>query len=109
MPYNDELARRIRRFLEETPGLVEKKMFGGICFILHGNMAIGVLNNALLVRTGPERYEKALQKPHTRLFDMTGKPMKGWITVDPQGYEDDSDLVEWIEWGMETARQLPAK
>jgi TfoX/Sxy family transcriptional regulator of competence genes len=109
MAYNDELARRIRRILSEAPGLVEKKMFGGIGFLYRGNMAIGVLKNSLLVRTGPERYEEALRKPNTRPFDMTGKPMKGWVAVDPPGYEDDPDLEEWIGWGMETARQLPAK
>jgi hypothetical protein len=109
MAYSEDLAQRIREALGEAPELVEKKMFGGLGFIFRGNMACGVLGEALLVRTGPQRYEEALRHPHTRPFDMTGRPMSGWILVDPQGYADEGDLREWIRWGIDTTGQLPPK
>jgi hypothetical protein len=109
MAYDEGLAQRIRELLGERPGLVEKRMFGGIGFILHGNMACGAHKDALIVRVGPQRYEEALGRPHTRQFDITGRPMKGWVMVGPDGTESDQDLQEWVQRGIDFAGTLPPK
>jgi hypothetical protein len=109
MAYDEGLAQRVRELLGEPPGLVEKRMFGGIGFILHGNMACGVHRDALIVRIGPQRYEEALGRPHTKLFDITGRPMKGWVMVGSGGYESDQDLQDWVQWGIDFACTLPPK
>jgi TfoX/Sxy family transcriptional regulator of competence genes len=109
MAYNLSLAERIRDELKSIPGLQEKKMFGGIGFIIHGNMACGVHGEDLIVRTGPDNYQAALTQPHTRPFDMTGKPMAGWILVDPKGYAVESDLRRWVRQGVKFAQSLPPK
>jgi TfoX/Sxy family transcriptional regulator of competence genes len=109
MAYDEGLAQRIRDSLQETPGLVEKKMFGGIGYMLQGNMACGVNQDTLIVRVGPDLYEEALSRPHTRVFDMTGRPMKGWVVVAPEGIEEDDDLDQWIQQGVDFALSLPAK
>lgn len=109
MAYDEGLAQRIRDSLQEAPGLVEKKMFGGIGYMLQGNMACGVNQDTLIVRVGPDLYEEALSRPHTRVFDMTGRPMKGWVVVAPEGIEEDDDLDQWIQQGVDFALSLPAK
>ena len=109
MPYNEDLARRLRDALKDIPGIIEKKMFGGIGFILNGNMACGVNRDDLIVRVGPDRFEEALAQPHTRPFDMTGRPMSGWIMVAPEGYASDEALARWIRQGVDFARSLPRK
>jgi TfoX/Sxy family transcriptional regulator of competence genes len=109
MAYDEGLARRIREALGELPGLVEKKMFGGIGFMVQGNMACGVNKDDLIVRVGAERYEEALASPHTRPFDMTGRPMKGWVMVSANGYESDDALKDWVQQGVEFALTLPPK
>ncbi|MBC8254273.1 MAG: TfoX/Sxy family protein [Ardenticatenia bacterium] len=109
MAYDEGLAERIGDMLGEQPGLVEKKMFGGVGFLLHGNMACGVHKDALIVRVGPERYAEALKRPHTRPFDMTGRPMKGWVMLAADGYEADDDLSSWVQQGIEFALSLPPK
>ena len=109
MTYNEGLAQRVRVVLEGKSGLEEKKMFGGVCFILSGNMACGILNERLIVRVGPEKYENALKQPHTGKFDITGKPMKGWVMVSPEGYNTDERLSYWIELGVAFALTLPVK
>jgi hypothetical protein len=109
MPYNQQLAQRIREETKTIPGLQEKKMFGGVGFIIQGNMACGVHGEDLIVRTGTENYQAALNRPHTRPFDMTGKPMAGWILVDPKGYEKDHDLQYWVQLGVIFAQTLPPK
>jgi hypothetical protein len=109
MAYDEGLAQRIRDKLQDTPGLVEKKMFGGIGYMVHGNMACGVNQDTLIVRVGPERYEEALTRHHTKVFDMTGRPMKGWIVVAPEGIEADKELEQWIQQGVDFALSLPAK
>ena len=81
MAYDEGLAQRIRERLGAEPGVTEKRMFGGIAFLLHGNMAVGVSGDDLMVRVGPDRTDAALARPGTRLFDMTGRPMRGWILV----------------------------
>jgi hypothetical protein len=109
MAYDEGVAQRIREAMEQAPGLVEKKMFGGVGFMLHGNMACGVNGDDLIVRVGPEGYEAALARPHAREFDLTGRPMRGWVTVTPDGYESDKDLGAWVQQGVEYALSLPAK
>ena len=84
-------------------------MFGGVGFMLRGNMACGVNKDELIVRVGPERYDRALAHPHTRPFDMTGRPMKGWVVVTIEGTESDDDLQDWVQQGVSFTRSLPAK
>ena len=84
-------------------------MFGGICFLLYGNMACGVLGDNLIVRVGPANYEKALEKPHTGIFDFTGRPMKGWVVVNREGLESDHELHIWVREGEGFALSLPPK
>jgi TfoX/Sxy family transcriptional regulator of competence genes len=109
MPYDEILAMRIRAALGPLQNLVEKKMFGGVGFLVNGNMACGVHKNDLIVRVGPASYTQALSQPHTRVFDMTGKPMAGWVMVKPEGCATGSDLKAWIEKGLHFARSLPGK
>lgn len=109
MAYNIALADRIRSRLRRAAGLEEKKMFGGVGFLINGNMACGVHQGELIVRTGAERTAELLARPHTRPFDLSGKPMAGWILVGPQGYKADADLHGWIKLGADFARSLPAK
>ena len=109
MPYNEDLAKRIRAHLGRLRGLEEKTMFGGIGFLVNGNMACGVHGDSLIVRLGTAAYEAALKRPHVRVFDMTGRPMKGWITVSAPGYSTDSALSKWLDQSIEFARSLPPK
>ena len=109
MAYDEALAQRIRAALPDVPGLTEKKMFGGIGFLVHGNMACGVNAENLLVRIRPDATDAALAQPAVHVFDMTGRPMKGWIIVLPEGLQSADDLKRWIEQGMEFAQSLPPK
>jgi len=109
MPYDELLALRIRATLEPLSGLLEKKMFGGVAFLVDGNMACGVHKNDLIVRVGAAKYEEALSRLHTRVFDITGRPMAGWVMVGPEGCATESDLKAWVEQGLAFARSLPAK
>ena len=109
MAYDEGLAQRVREAMAGVPGYVEKRMFGGIGFMLHGNMACGVNGTDLIVRVGPEQYESALAEPHTDVFDMTGRAMKGWVVVTADGYAADKDLRIWVERGAEFALSLPVK
>jgi TfoX/Sxy family transcriptional regulator of competence genes len=109
MAYDKVLAERIRLLLAAQPGLSERKMFGGIGFMLHGNMACGVIGDRLIVRVGLDRYKEMLTLPHTHLFDTTGRPMRGWITVSPEGYASEDDLKSWLDRAVDFARTLPPK
>jgi len=108
MAYNLKLAERIRSELGVIP-FVEKKMFGGVGFLIHGNMACGVHKDGMIVRVDPEKHAKLLTKPHARPFDLTGRPMKGWLVVDPDGYKTEKQLTIWVKEGVEFALTLPAK
>jgi TfoX N-terminal domain len=103
------LAQRIRPLLAGLPGFVEKRMFGGMGFLVRGNMAVGVHKGELIVRVGPDRHGEALARPHTRQFDMTGRPMQGWVMVVDSGFEADADLEHWVQQGVEYALTLPPK
>ena len=109
MAYDEGLAHRVHKIMSDQPGFVEKKMFGGIGYLLHGNMACGVNQARLVVRIGPEKYEEALAHPHTGVFDITGKAMKGWVVVEPAGFEADDDLKSWVQHGTDYALSLPPK
>ena len=109
MAYNEELALRIRQLLGEQTGIVERKMFGGLCFMAHGNMLGGVMGDEIIVRVGAERYEDALQLPHAREMDFTGRPMRGFVVVGIDGVSSDDDLASWVERGLEFALSLPPK
>jgi TfoX/Sxy family transcriptional regulator of competence genes len=107
--YDETLAVRIADHLDREPALTEKKMFGGLAFMIDGNMAVGVSGNSLMVRVGPENYETALSEPGVRPFGMTGKEMRGWVFVDPEQVSDDDGLAAWVERGRTVAKSLPAK
>lgn len=109
MAYDEGLAQRVREVFEEYPGFDEKKMFGGLCFLLHGNMACGIINDDIIVRVGAEKYEDVLGYPYARQFDITGRAMKGWVMVSHEGIESDEDLYEWVRMGAELALSLPPK
>jgi TfoX/Sxy family transcriptional regulator of competence genes len=95
--------------LGEQPGLVEKQMFGGLAFLLHGNMVCGVRGDNLIVRVVAEEAEAALGEPGARPFDLTGGPMKGWPLVDANGHAEDDDLCRWVDRGLVYASSLPRK
>jgi TfoX/Sxy family transcriptional regulator of competence genes len=109
MSYDQYLAQRLELLLAAEPGLQIKKMFGGVGYLLHGNMAVGVHKDYLMVRTGPESYASALAKPHVKVFDLTGKPMTGWVLVEPAGFADEAELKSWVQTGVDYALALPIK
>jgi TfoX/Sxy family transcriptional regulator of competence genes len=109
MAFSEELAERIRRRLARRKGVEEKRMFGGVGFLLHGNLLVGVWKDSLIVRLGPEEGEEALKEPHVSEFDITGRAMKGWVLVAPEGVEEDDQLKDWIERATRFVRTLPAK
>ena len=109
MAFDEGLAHRIRETLMDQQGLTEKKMFGGLAFMVQGNMACGVNKENLIVRVGPEKYDDALSSPYTNPFDIIGRPMKGWVMVEPDGYEADEALGDWVQQGVDFALSLPPK
>ncbi len=109
MAFNEALAERIRRGLARRKNVEEKKMFGGVGFLLNGNMLVGVWKNSLIVRLGPEEGDEALLEPHVKEFDITGRAMKGWVLVAAEGVEDDEQLRTWIQRAVKFVGKLPAK
>jgi TfoX/Sxy family transcriptional regulator of competence genes len=109
MAFNEALAERIRHALARKKNIDEKKMFGGIGFLLNGNMLVGVWKDSLIVRVGPESHEDVLLEPHVKDFDITGRPMKGWVLVEPEGVEVEDQLKGWIERAVKFVRKLPGK
>jgi TfoX/Sxy family transcriptional regulator of competence genes len=103
------LAERVRRALGKRKGLAEKKMFGGLAFMLDNRMCCGVINNDLVVRVGPDQYESALAQPHARRLDFTGRPLKGFVYVGVRGYSMDRALASWIKQALNFVEKLPAK
>lgn len=109
MAYDTGLAQRVREILEEEPGVAEKKMFGGLCFLLSGNMVCGVIKDDLIVRVGAEQYQAMLLVPHTRKFEITGRPLTGWVMVLARALDDDDDLGDWLKRAVTFVRTLPPK
>lgn len=109
MTLDEGLAQRISDQISDLAGYEEKRMFGGIGFLLRGNMACGVNKENLIIRVGPDYYQEALSKPNVKIFDMTGRAMTGWIVVTEPGYQKDADFQEWVDRGVAFALTLPAK
>ena len=110
MAYDEELAARIRDLVEGEPGLREQKMFGGLAFLVNGNMAVAASGQGgLLLHVDPEQTEALLAEPHTDPFVMRGREMKGWIRVVADGVGTDAELQRWVDVGVGYARSLPPK
>ena len=109
MAFDEALADRIRDLLAPRADLSERKMFGGIAFMIGGNMAVGLVGDDLMVRLDPVDAERALAEPHTRPMDFTGKPMKGMVFVDSAGTSSDDELASWVDAGADFASSLPPK
>jgi TfoX/Sxy family transcriptional regulator of competence genes len=109
MAYDEALAERIQDVLASQPGLEAKKMFGGVGYMVQGNMACGVHKDFLVVRVGPDAYEASMSLPYTRPFDITGRAMKGWVMLEPHGFASQKDLEQWVQAGLDFALTLPPK
>jgi TfoX/Sxy family transcriptional regulator of competence genes len=109
MAFDGDLAARVREVLDRVRGVEERRMFGSLCFLLNGNLLVGVWQDALIARLGPDQAAEALREPHVRRFDVTGKPMKGWVLVGPEGVEDDARLRDWVDRATEFVATLPPK
>ncbi len=109
MAFDETLAARIRRRLARRRNVEEKKMFGGVGFLLAGNMLVGVWKDSLIVRLGPDEGDEALKEPHVRPFDITGRPMKGWVLVQPAGVADDDLLSDWVQRALTFVGTLPGR
>lgn len=109
MPFDRATADRVRDALAGRRGVTEKVMFGGLGFLLDDHMLVGLWREFLILRIGPDAYEDALSQPFVKEFDITGRPMKGWIMLHPDGYESDVELRTWIDRAWEFVRTLPPK
>jgi hypothetical protein len=109
MAYDEGLAERLRELLVDRPGITEKKMFGGLAFMYRGHMLVGIIDDSLMARVGPDAYVEALRHPLAREMDFTGKPMKGYVYVDPAGFESDADLSRWVGLCVQFNRSLLSK
>src|SRR5687767_5093617 len=109
MAYSESLAERIRQIVAGRRGVTEKKMFGSIVFLLNGNMCVGVWKTSLIARLGPEVAEIALKEPNVVEFDVTGRPMKGWVMIEADGVDSDGQLSDWIGRSVAFVSTLPKK
>ena len=109
MTFNELTAMQIRSAMQTTPGISERHMFGGVAFMLAGNMCCGVIEDNLVVRVGPDAYERALCAPHARPMDFTGRPLHGFIYVDREGFSSENSLQQWIQQGVNFVQTLPPK
>jgi TfoX/Sxy family transcriptional regulator of competence genes len=109
MAFDEDLAERVRERLARTRGVEEKRMFGGVGFLLHGHLLVCVWQDSLIVRLGPEAADAALREPHVRVFDVTGRVMKGWVMVASEGVEEDDQLADWVGRARAFVETLPVK
>ena len=109
MPFDPGVAQRLREALADRDDVTEKKTFGGLTFMWRGHMSVGVVGEQIMVRVGPDGYESALAQPHARSMDFTGRPMKGFVFVEPEGFSSDEDLSAWLARASEFVLSLPAK
>lgn len=109
MAYSVELADRVDALLARRRGLTRKAMFGGVGWLLHGNMCVGVWKDSLIARVGPDDYASALREPGVREFNITGRSMTGWVMVDSEALELEADLTGWVERCIDFVRTLPKK
>jgi TfoX/Sxy family transcriptional regulator of competence genes len=108
--YDEHLAERIRELVAEEPNLTEKKMFGGLAFLIGGHMSVSASGQGgILLRIDPQQTDELLQKPHAAPFEMRGRTMDGWLRVDPDGLKTKAQLERWVARGVEFARSLPPK
>lgn len=109
MPFDERLAQRVRQVAQRKKSITEKKLFGGVGFLLNGNMCVGVWQDSLIVRIGPDAYHAALAESDVEEFDITGKPMTGWVMARPQAIADDAQLNRWVARAVSFVKTLPAK
>ena len=109
MPYNENIDRRISKLTAAWKNTDRKKMFGGVCHLLNGNMFCGVHKDSLILRLGEENAHHAAGNPNVKPFDITGKPMKGWVMVAENGFRQDRQLREWLQLAKTFAKTLPPK
>jgi TfoX/Sxy family transcriptional regulator of competence genes len=109
MPYNKDIEARISQLVSGWENTLQKNMFGGVCYLLKGNMFCGVYKDSLILRLGEDRAKRALTLPSVSPFDITGKPMKGWVMVEPSGFQTDEALKEWLTKAREFVSDLPPK
>lgn len=109
MPYDEGVAQRLREQMTSVPGLSEKKMFGGIAFMVNGNMCVGVVKHELMLRVGPDQYDEVLCLPFSRKMDFTGKPLRGLVYIEQDGFSEDKDMQQWIDRALLFVRTLPEK
>ena len=109
MAYDEGVAQRVRETLQDRQDVHEMKMFGGIAFMVRGNMCVGVLGEDLMARVGKEKYDDLLARPFARPMDFTGRPMKGFLLIGPEGIEADADLETWIDEALDFVLTLPVK
>jgi hypothetical protein len=109
MPYNEKIENRIQKVIGDWSHTAQKNMFGGVCHLLSGNMFCGVYKDFLILRLGPEKGGAALKHPQARPFDITGRPMKGWVMVAQAGFKTDAELANWLEQARDFAVTLPPK
>jgi len=109
MAYNEQIEQRIQQAIKGWQNTTHKKMFGGVCHLLNGNMFCGVHKDYLILRLGAEKGGAVLKRKHARPFDITGRPMKGWVMVSEQGFASDADLADWLALAREFADSLPPK
>ncbi|MDC9720738.1 MAG: TfoX/Sxy family protein [Gammaproteobacteria bacterium] len=109
MAFDEGLAQRVSELLQDHPYVTQKKMFGGMGFMISGNMCVGIMGDGMVVRVGPPNYEYALTLPYAAEFDFTGRPMKGWVMVAGEGLAEDKDLAQWLERGEQFASALMPK
>ena len=109
MAFDEKLAERLRKQFQKRSDIEEKKMFGGLCFMVSNHMCCGIVDDMLMARVGGNQYEKALENKYTKEMDFTGKPMKGWVMVAGEGYKSKEDLRTWLEKAKKFAGSLPAK
>lgn len=109
MAYDENIANRLRAALAAEGNVTERKMFGGLAFMVGGHMCCGVMGDELMVRVGPEQYQAALAAPHARIMDFTGKPMRGMVMVSAAGANEDDEVAAWVERGLRFVKSLPPK
>ena len=109
MAYNDRLADDVRARIGSYPEVTEQEMFGGIAFMINGNMAVGVSGDELMVRVGKEAHDESVQRPGARIFDMGNRPMRGWVMVGGDGLASEDSFEAWVDRGVAYAESLPAK
>ena len=109
MAFSEELAERVRAQLHEAPGYVEKKMFGGLAFMVRGHMCAGIFGDEMTVRVGKDLYDDVLDRPHVRPMDVTGRTMTGFVCVEPEGVASDSGVADFVDLALQFNSTMPAK